>query len=472
MPLPTLPFAMDAAGRQAAIVVQSEPIRAPVPPRTLFLRPQTVERWEGRLQAPDLRYEDGLATSDLAWTYRDPYLRLAGFGLRGSYSRAILEADALEGEAGSYRVQAQKVRFGPQAVLADGVRAEGRVGPVTVVRVRAQTLRVEPHRSRAEGVDIELLGVSVLSLRDLPLKLEPTETSGRNLEVPRPARFDLGGGLGLSDGRLNYDVSVLYSLIPTTEAPGAGLDGPNVRESFMGSFYSNVRQPLLDRYLERFRAPRLAVVGFRDVGKRVRNFDEVVRLDRPYGLGVELGGPLGPFGYRMQVRRERYESEFAASERWVGLLSVAFLQEEILRGLTWDVRAEAMAVDGYAWVRPMVGLAAWVSPDLRLGAAYHFTSHARAEPEFEFDAVIPGSELHVRAETFLGRTTLAFVNRYRADEGRWYRPQYMIEHPVGMFMPWLKYDGQFRSVAFGFRVRTDAIERALRPRKLERSDSE
>jgi len=456
----------------------------------------------GRWPEPSLRFKT-VITGDVVearnthpritalgrWTAEDPFYRATGLDLVADRKQLRYRADDLTFVAGSYRVTAKRFDLNREGGEAEDMKVRVSAGRVPLAGVDVKKLSYVPGgRSTAQQVSLSVLGIRLLTLKELPLKLAPTESGEKTLSTdiipdqlgvtdinnPKPfaSRWDIGGGVGLGlDQPIAWDIRLAYSLINSPVPIGAGFDEPDLKGSYQSSFYSVVRQSKPDEFVQRYRVPRLALVSISNFHKGYQDADRTAYGDRPLALGVEFGGPIASAGYRLQVRRETIRTDTrGTATRNLALGSIGLVNRDFARGWRVDARVDGMAIDQsgetYAWTRPMVGVTARVNPLLTTSAAYMYTARSNVVAPFQFDEVIPGSEVHMRTDWNFGNIQLGLLTRWSAAERGFYRSQAVISFPVGAFLPWFKYDSQYGNIAFGFSIRTDSLTKALQPRKL------
>jgi hypothetical protein len=469
----------------------SAPILPHPTPVTLYgplpLQPQIPQV---PLVAKGLRREPDLLAAEREWSLSDGFARLTGNRLSANFETRSVFASNVSFEVPGYRVRFRELVAEGIDGWIDDLDFVARAEALPLLRVRADRVDArEDGTVRAERIRLSVLGLPLPAVRVLNFRVKPNR---RGDEVPNPQdladelgaervggsasfsrRWYVGGGFGVNFGsRWSANLQTAFSLLPSGGPAERSMDELNMKNDFFSSFYSNVRQPDLDTYLDRFRIPRLALVGFWDRAKGLNNFGMTAVVDRPFALGVEWGGALGPTAARLQVRAERLRINSSTTlDRTMILGCWALLQETVGRGVRLDARVDGVsslqAAGDYTWIRPMVGAAVHLWPQLRLSAAYHYTQSSGPSAPLVMDRVLRGHEVHLRADAFLGNTTIGFVNQYNAEQGSWYRPQVMVQHPIGALLPWVKFDGRFDSIGFGFTLRTDALRAALRNRRIE-----
>jgi len=423
------------------------------------------------------------------WTAVDPYYRATGLDLVADRQQLRYRADDLTFVAGSYRVTAKRFDLNRDGGEAEEMKVRVSAGKIPLAGVDVKKLTYLPGgRSTAQQVSLSVLGIRLLTLKELPLKLAPTESGEKTLspdiipdqlgvsDINNPksfaSRWDVGGGVGLSlDQPIAWDIRLAYSLINSPVPIGAGFDEPDLKGSYQSSFYSVVRQSKPDEFVQRYRVPRLAIVSISNFNKGYQAADRTAYANRPLALGVEFGGPIATAGYRLQIRRETIRTDTRGSAtRNLALGSIGLVNRDFAKGWRFDARVDGMAIEQsretYAWARSMVGVTARVNPLLTTSAAYMYTAQNDVAPPFQFDEVIPGSEVHLRTDWNFGNIQLGLLTRWSSAERGFYRSQAVISFPVGAFLPWFKYDSQYGNIAFGFSIRTDSLTKALQPRKL------
>lgn len=420
-----------------------------------------------------------------------------GFGrLEGDLMDADLKAETLTGRnlrlwVPSYRLEAGEVRIAEGAVNLRDVDLAAHAGGFPLFRLKVREV------NGASDSNVELRGIRT-SVLGIPLPVVSTarfiarQNRKGNL-IPDPAsvanqlgedqlggarrvgsRWAFGGGVGVSaTDPWSLNAQVAYSLISSTVAIERPENNVSVLSDYGGSFYANIRRDFWDDRLSELRHPRLAGIFLWNRHSNLAERGFTTTYNRPYGLGLEVGHALGPTGIRLQARRERISAENGyRADRTVLMGSWVLAGRSFARGLRWDARVDGVSVlqrqGDYSWVRPTLGVSAYLWPSLRVSTAYSYTSTSADRAPFVFDEAWSGSEVIMRIDVFFGETTLGYLNRYNARAGGWYRQQFLVEHPVGALLPWFKYDQKFGNIGFGFTFRTNALRAALTDRQIVR----
>ena len=356
---------------------------------------------------------------------------------------------------------------------------------VPLLEAHAEKFSVVDGKGQLQGLRVLLLNRFNVNIGNVPVKIRAGESTDLNqvlrdvaewkadsnsitnpegvvIGEPKAGRFSAGGGVGFRWGEYpSYDFQFAYRLAGNSAAP-ADLRQPRVTQiDHTADYFSNVgvRDPAV---LQTVFIPHTSV-GYSAIFNRF--YDDVPAPDMnsiPIALGIENVGKIGGGGYQFQVRGEKIDSRRDGKLTRATTFGTWLVNDrDLQRGLHFSTRLDGFATQvkgsDFSWVRPSAGLAARLTPWMRISGAGYYTQTA-GERVLAVDSVTKGTEIAGRIDFLTVPMETGIAVRYEVENRRWGSIQLYWRQIIGAAETYVRFDPRSKGLGFGFKFRSEAVQ--------------
>jgi hypothetical protein len=234
-------------------------------------------------------------------------------------------------------------------------------------------------------------------------------------------------------------------------------------------FFSNVgvRDPAV---LQTVFIPHTSI-GYSGIVNRF--YDDVTAPDLnniPVAIGLENVGRLGSTGYQVQLRGEMIHSRRDGNVNRASAFGTWLAYDDDLqRGIHVSSRVDGFStqVSGsdFSWVRPSAGVAARLTPWMRISGAGYYTQTS-GHRVLAVDSVTSGTEIAGRIDFLTVPMETGINVRYEVENRRWGSIQLYWRQVIGAAETYVRFDPRSKGLGFGFKLRSEAIQSVFKSSRV------
>ncbi len=262
------------------------------------------------------------------------------------------------------------------------------------------------------------------------------------------------------------------SLLPRNEPNAFRQPESDIGERFSFGYFDTVlvKRPAIEREELSARRSSITFGATANASPVARLSQELVT--KPFDIVLEQGGLFSGFGLSSGVRYQSLQQDGGANERRL-ILGGALLAPALPLGggLATHLRFDGstyLGKNSFRWGQAQAGLTFNPSPQVRMGAAFVYGSHA-GEPTFDIDRLFSTRAFHGRFDLDLGTTRLSLLTKYDMDRRKWYDNEIGLSQMLGPIEPFITFREFPRTVTFGVRLRAEQAFDRLRQRLEKRT---
>jgi len=403
-----------------------------------------------------------------------------------SWDHARIWQNSFEIQTGRYEKTAKGLEVSDAYAV---IRAER----LPLLTVRADKISVADGKGQATGVRVSLLNRFDVNIGNIPVKIRTGEATDLNQVLRDVAewkadsrsiansegvvigkspvgRFSAGGGIGFRWGEYpSYDVQAAYRLAGDASA-SPDIRHPRVTQiDITADFFSNVgvRDPAV---LQTVFIPHTSI-GYSGIVNRF--YDDVTAPDLnniPVAIGLENVGRLGSTGYQVQLRGEMIHSRRDGNVNRASAFGTWLAYDDDLqRGIHVSSRVDGFStqVSGsdFSWVRPSAGVAARLTPWMRISGAGYYTQTS-GHRVLAVDSVTSGTEIAGRIDFLTVPMETGINVRYEVENRRWGSIQLYWRQVIGAAETYVRFDPRSKGLGFGFKLRSEAIQSVFKSSRV------
>jgi hypothetical protein len=212
-------------------------------------------------------------------------------------------------------------------------------------------------------------------------------------------------------------------------------------------------------------------VGYGAVFNRFYDDDPTPDMNSiPVAVGLENVGKVGAGGYQVQLRGEMINSQRDGKLSRASTFGTFLLYDDDLqRGLHFSTRVDGFATQvkgkDFSWVRPSAGLAARLTPWMRISGAAYYTQTA-GQRVLAVDSVTHGTEIAGRIDFLTVPMETGIAVRYEVENRRWGSIQLYWRQIIGAAETYVRFDPRSKGLGFGFKLRSEAIQSVFKSSRV------
>lgn len=483
----------------------------PLPPPETFFRAPTPRSKQIRTVLSGGKFRLDLSLEGVAGegTLRlfDPLARVTFGGLRYDSTDRILTAGPSEARVSDFAMKFAGVTEKDGRGTIDQPQMAVWLGFLRLGDVKAERVEYRPDAVQAYEARLRFLGVPIIKRRSWSIAAERSSEPGeparfrfdrvaRVLQFAKPPSISLQGSspkvsynntytegnawsanLAFDAGRgfpLASTLQLTWNLSRDPETSLGVLSEAFLRNEIGGMFTANPGIRTLPDRAAQLRTRKFNL----HAGTSNNTLYPVHRPGRPdlqdsisfpLYAGLEIGGPIGPFGGSVQFRFNQVDSRRYGKEgRWGAIGSFGIARGRLVRGLFYDAVVDGSIFnpgpDRFAWVRPSAELHMRAFPWLRLSGGFSHWKSGGAPPT-PFDVIQNGNQFHARIDLITGPTQLSYANSYRVRDRSWYRSRLFLSQVIGAWKLEVTTDERFSGFGLALGLRLDSLLDGVQRRK-------
>lgn len=425
-------------------------------------------------------------------TLTDPEGWMVGDDLEFDWGARTGSARQAEIKIGNVRMKVSHIDIAPGVWNLSDARATISQNKNPEFWLTSEHVTIYPgRRGIARKAGLEVFGLGLGPIPSTSFNLDPrvtgfkwpgiAERRGRGFGVTWDSSIALDDQTGLTGFASSfprqapeYGLSITRSWVDPERSLVPLRASSDLGERFSEGWFENIGQASPGREKERIRGERreLSLGTYwnqRTVGRVEDSFD----VSKPLELAGAWGGSVGDWGGFVDLRAQGIRPTAGApTTNRLGYQATVVSPDWMI---TPDLRATLRLDTAGFWsqnghfgfARGQASLLAQPLDGVTVGVAYGHASEF-GQPDFAFDRLHARRTFHARADYVVGPTTLRYLVRYDADQGRWFDHQYEFAWVAGSFEPFIvgrRFPSDFR---IGIRFRLGNFQERVQQRTARR----